>query len=48
MRGETTVTVSWIARWLTMGTRGYLAHLFLLRARTLSERPPSNQPSPSI
>jgi hypothetical protein len=48
LRAETTVTVGWIARRLAMGARGHLAHLLYLHARTLSESPPSNQPSLGI
>jgi REP element-mobilizing transposase RayT len=48
LRAETTVTVSWIARRLAMGTRGHLAHLLYLRGQTLSEPPQSHQPSLGI
>jgi hypothetical protein len=45
LRAESTVTVSWIAERLAMGTRGHLAHLLYREAETSSERLQSNQPS---
>jgi hypothetical protein len=45
LRAETTVTVSWIAERLAMGTQGHLAHLLYRKAETSSERLQSNQPS---
>ena len=48
LRGQTTVSVSWIAERLAMGTRGHLAHLLYLKGQTCTEPQPSNQPSLSI
>ena len=39
LRAETTVTVSWIAQRLTMGTRGHLAHLLYRNARPRTDPP---------
>ena len=47
LRAETTVSVSWIAQRLAMGTRGHLAHLLYLSGQT-SARPQSNQPGLNI
>lgn len=44
LRAETTVTVSWIAKRLAMGSRGHLAHLLYLNGETRSDRPKPNQP----
>lgn len=43
LRAETTVTVSWIAQRLMMGTRGHLAHLLYRNARPRSDPPESGQ-----
>jgi len=43
-RAETTVTVSWIAKRLAMGSRGHLAHLLYRNGETRSDRPESNPP----
>jgi hypothetical protein len=43
MRVRTTVTVRWLAERLGMGTRGYLAHLLLLNARSKIDSGPGNQ-----
>ena len=43
LRAETTVTVSWIAQRLTMGTRGHLAHLLYRNARPQSDPPEPGQ-----
>ena len=48
LRAESTVTVSWIAQRLGMGTRGHLAHLLYRNAESSSERTQSNQASLSI
>ena len=48
LRAETTVSVSWIAQRLAMGTRGHLAHLLYLKAHPGAERQPSNQPGLEI
>jgi hypothetical protein len=44
LQAETTVTVSWIAQRLAMGTRGHLAHLLYRPERTRPEPPQSDQP----
>jgi REP element-mobilizing transposase RayT len=43
LRAETTVTVSWIAERLSMGSRGHLAHLLFIHERTHIEPSSSNQ-----
>jgi len=48
LRADTTVTVSWIARRLAMGTRRHLARLLYLHARTSSEPSQPYQPSLGI
>jgi hypothetical protein len=48
LRAETTVSVSWIAQRLAMGTRGHLAHLLYLKSQTPAEPQQSNQPSLNI
>ena len=48
LRAETTVTVSWIAQRLAMGTRGHLAHLLYRAAQTLPDPLLCNQPSLNI
>jgi REP element-mobilizing transposase RayT len=45
LRAETTVSVSWMAPRLAMGTRGHLAHLLYLKGQTCAEPQQSNQPS---
>ena len=45
LRAETTVTVAWIAHRLAMGTRGHLAHLLHLHARTSIPACQSAQPT---
>jgi hypothetical protein len=44
LRAETTVTLSWIADRLDMGTRGHLAHLLYLHKRLPTEPPTPGQP----
>ena len=48
LRAETTVSVSWIARRLAMGTRGHLAHLLYLKGQTPAEPQRANQCSLNI
>ena len=48
LRAETTVTFSWIAHRLAMGTRGHLAHLLYRNQRTRTGLPLPNRPSPNI
>ncbi len=48
LRAETTVSVSWIAQRLAMGTRGHLAHLLYLKGQTCAEPQQSNQASLNI
>ena len=48
LRAETTVTVSWIAHGLAMGTRGHLAHLLYRNQRTRTGLTLPNQPSLNI
>ncbi len=43
VRARTTVTVRWLAERLSMGARGYLAHLLLLTARSKIDSGPGNQ-----
>jgi hypothetical protein len=43
VRARTAVTVRWLAERLSMGTRGYLAHLLLLNARSKIDSGPGNQ-----
>lgn len=43
LRAQTTVSVSWIARRLAMGTRGHLAHLLYLKGHPGAAPEPSNQ-----
>jgi putative transposase len=48
LRAETTVSVSWIAQRLAMGTRGHLAHLLYLKGQTSAGPQQSNQPGLNI
>ena len=48
LRAQTTVTVSWIAQRLAMGTRGHLAHLLDRNDHTRPAPPQSNQPTLNI
>jgi hypothetical protein len=43
LRAETTVTVSWLAERLNMGTRGHLAHLLFTYHRAQTQPSPTNQ-----
>jgi len=43
LRAETTVTVSWLAERLNMGTRGHLAHLLFTHHHAQTEPSPTNQ-----
>jgi hypothetical protein len=45
LRAQSTITVSWIAQRLALGTRGQLAHLLYRNAETSADRPQSNQRS---
>src|ERR1035441_9940172 len=47
-RAETTVTVSWIAQRLVMGTRGHLAHLLYRKGRTPPTPSQFRQPTLNI
>jgi REP element-mobilizing transposase RayT len=48
LRAETTVTISWIAHRLAMGTRGHLAHLLYRNEQARVDPPPGNQPGLNI
>ena len=48
LRAETTVTVSWIAQRLAMGTRGHLAHLLYRKGRTPPTPSQFRQPTLNI
>lgn len=48
LRAERTVTLDWIAKRLTMDTRGHLAHLLYLHEHARSEPPPQDQPKLNI
>jgi hypothetical protein len=48
LRAETTVSLSWIAQRLAMGTRGHLAHLLYLKGQTPAGPQQSNQPRLNI
>jgi hypothetical protein len=48
LRAETTVSVSWIAQRLAMGTRGHLAQLLYRKGQAFDEAHPSNQPGLNI
>jgi REP element-mobilizing transposase RayT len=48
LRAETTVSVEWIARRLTMGSRGHLAHLLYQHGQACIQSSTSNQPQLSL
>ena len=48
LRTETTVTLSWIAQRLAMGTRGHLAHLLYVHQHCPTEDGPAEQPGLEI
>jgi hypothetical protein len=48
LRAQTTVTVSWIAHRLGMGTRGHLAHLLYRSEQTPTDPLLSSQPRLNI